>query len=39
MSLGPKAAPKKPKSGLKITPKLNIGPPISAPGGPEMLKL
>ena len=31
MSLGPKAAPKKPKSGLKITPKLNIGPPISAP--------
>ena len=33
MSLGPKAAPKKPKSGLKVTPNLNIGPPYLRPWG------
>ena len=33
MSLGPKAAPKNPKSGLKVTPNLNIGPPYLRPWG------
>ena len=33
MSLGPKAAPKNPKSGLKVTPNLNFGPPYLRPWG------